>query len=472
MPEATRVHLVTLGCARNEVDSEELAGRLAAGGFQLVDEPEEADAVLVNTCGFIEQAKKDSVDTLLAAADLKEHGQARAVVAVGCMAERYGQELADALPEAEAVLGFDAYPDIAERLTAIVAGARPAAHTPRDRRTLLPVTPISRPRAAASVVVPGFGERAGPASGPRVMRSRLERGPYAPLKIASGCDRTCAFCAIPSFRGSYVSRPVDDIVTEARWLVEQGVKEVFLVSENTSSYGKDLGQGRALETLISELARVDGLDWVRLSYLQPAEIRPSLVDAIVSNPVVVDYFDVPFQHASAPVLRRMRRFGHAESFLNLLDTIRQASPRAGVRSNVIVGFPGETDSDYESLREFVVAADLDVVGVFPYSDEESTEGARLDQHVPEHVIEERRADLADLVLTLMEDRAARRISEPVRVLVESVDGGVVGRAEHQGPEVDGVTRVVGLSGAAIGGIVAAEVRDSDGIDLIAEVGAS
>ncbi|MHB1009172.1 MAG: 30S ribosomal protein S12 methylthiotransferase RimO [Propionibacteriaceae bacterium] len=465
---ATRVAVVTLGCARNEVDSEELAGRLVAGGFELVSEPADAEAVLVNTCGFIDAAKKDSVDTLLAAADLKAEGRAKAVVAVGCMAERYGVELAEAMPEADAVLGFDSYADIAERLTQIVQGARPASHQPSDRRLLLPVSPVARRAAVPGVAVPGFGADGlrGPASGPRVVRSRLEKGPSAPLKIASGCDRRCAFCAIPSFRGSYVSREVADIVTEARWLVDNGVREVFLVSENTSSYGKDLGDPGALERLLDALSRVDGLDWVRLSYLQPAEIRPSLLDAILGTPTVVDYFDIPFQHASADVLRRMRRFGDSDAFLDLLGRIRTVSPHAGVRSNVIVGFPGETDADFAALRDFVTAADLDVLGVFAYSDEEGTEGARLPDHVPDQLVEERRAELADLALLLMEARAAARVGERVEVLVETVEDGVPrGRARHQGPDVDGTTSLT--REASRGDIVVATVTDCEGIDLVA-----
>ncbi len=466
---ATRVAVVTLGCARNEVDSEELAGRLLAGGFELVAEPEDADAVLVNTCGFIDAAKKDSVDTLLAAADLKQSGRTKAVVAVGCMAERYGSELAEAMPEADAVLGFDSYGDIAERLTAIVAGARPASHQPTDRRRLLPLSPVARPKALAGISVPGFGDLTGPASGPRIVRSRLGNGPSAPLKIASGCDRRCAFCAIPSFRGSYVSRPIDDVVTEARWLVEHGVREVFLVSENTSSYGKDLGDPRALEALLGALSKVDGLDWIRLSYLQPAEVKPSLLDAILRTPTVVDYFDIPFQHASADVLRRMRRFGDADAFLDLLARIRTVSPLAGVRSNVIVGFPGETDADHEVLRDFVAAADLDVLGVFAYSDEEGTEGATLEDHVPDEVVEERRANLSDLALILMEDRASRRVGESVEVLVEGLeDGRWKGRARFQGPDVDGATYLDGEHRA--GDIVTATVTDCEGIDLVAAGG--
>ena len=317
------VHLVSMGCARNDVDSEELAARMEAGGFRLVDDPAEAETVVVNTCGFIEQAKKDSVDTLLAAADLKGSGTTTSVVAVGCMAERYGRELAESLPEADAVLGFDDYDDIAVRLRTILDGGSLEAHVPRDRRALLPISPVDRPIARAGVSVPGHGTAPdlpasmAPASGPRATRRRLGTGPSAPLKMASGCDRRCAFCAIPRFRGSYLSRPIAEIVEEARWLVDHGVREVFLVSENSSSYGKDLGDLRLLEKLLVSLDQVDGLEWIRVSYLQPAELRPGLIDMMLATDKVVPYFDLSFQHASGPLLRRMRRFGDAESFLNL-----------------------------------------------------------------------------------------------------------------------------------------------------------
>jgi len=279
----TAVHLVSLGCSRNDVDSEELAARLDAEGFRLVDDPDQADVIMVNTCGFIEQAKKDSIDTILEAADHKESGRTRAVVAVGCMAERYGTELAQALPEADAVLGFDSYPQIAGKLRTILAGGRIASHEPQDRRTLLPLTPVARQAAAhdlhTPLAVPGHSDYR-PLSGPPVLRRRLHGGPFAPLKIASGCDRRCAFCAIPSFRGAYLSRPADEIVTEAQWLVGEGVKEIMLVSENSSSYGKDLGAPRALSGLLERLAQVDGLEWIRVSYLQPAEITPDMLEAI------------------------------------------------------------------------------------------------------------------------------------------------------------------------------------------------
>jgi ribosomal protein S12 methylthiotransferase len=467
----TAVHLVTLGCARNEVDSEELAALLERDGFRLVAEPGDADAVIVNTCGFIEAAKKDSIDTLLAASDLKKTGHAQAVVAVGCLAERYGRELAAAMPEADAILGFDDYADIGERLRLILAGTRHPAHLPRDRRSLLPLAPAARPAAANGAAIPGHGsmrhDTLGPASGPRVFRRRLDGGPSAPLKIASGCDRRCTFCAIPAFRGAYVSRQPAEIKAEAAWLVEQGVREIFLVSENSSSYGKDLGDIRLLERLLTELAKIDGLSWIRVSYLQPAEIRPSLIEVMASTPKVVPYFDLSFQHASARVLRRMRRFGSAESFLGLLESIRRLAPAAGIRSNVICGFPGETDADVEVLCEFLAAAELDAVGVFGYSAEEGTEASRLDGQQSPEEIEARRARVADLADELVTQRAEARIGECVQVLVEEADEDIVGRAAHQGPEVDGNVRLITRDGFTRGDLVDAIVSDCDGADLVA-----
>ncbi|WP_197715273.1 30S ribosomal protein S12 methylthiotransferase RimO [Nocardioides baekrokdamisoli] len=458
------VALVTLGCTRNEVDSEELAGRLQAGGFTLVADPQDADTVLVNTCGFVEQAKKDSVDTLLEAADLKEHGKAKAVVAIGCMAERYGKELAESLPEADAVLGFDDYPDIAAKLQAIVAGGHHEAHTPTDRRLLLPISPAER--SAGSISVPGVS--ADLAAG--FERSRLSDAPWAPLKLASGCDRRCTFCAIPTFRGSFVSRRPSDVLAEARWLGEQGVKELFLVSENSTSYGKDLGDIGLLETLLPELAAVDGIERVRVSYLQPAETRPGLIKAIGATPGVVPYFDLSFQHASNPVLRRMKRFGDPESFLTLLEQVRAYAPEAGVRSNVIVGFPGETDEDLQTLTQFLTDARLDVVGVFGYSDEDGTEAMGFDGKIDADEVEERAAYVRDLVEELTAQRAEERIGQTVRVLVEETGEEVIGRAAHQGPDVDGVTSLVGdVDHIRVGDLLDAVVNASAGVDLIAKV---
>jgi ribosomal protein S12 methylthiotransferase RimO len=446
------VALVTLGCARNDVDSEELAGRLAADGWILVSDPAEADVAVVNTCGFIESAKKDSVDALLEANALKGHGKTQAVVAVGCMAERYGKELADALPEADAILGFDDYVDISARLNTIISGGHIQAHTPKDRRSLLPIAPSER-QASVEVKAP--------------QRTRLDNAPISPLKIATGCDRRCSFCAIPIFRGAFVSRRPTEILDDAHWLVSQGVSELFLVSENTTSYGKDLGDMTVLEKLLPQLAAIDGVERIRLSYLQPAEMRPSLLQAMVSTEKVIPYFDLSFQHASGTLLRRMRRFGDGEKFLHLIDQIRALAPEAGIRSNFIVGFPGETEDEYQELIHFLNEARLDAIGVFGYSDEDKTEALTLEGKLDEDLIHQRTEGLSTLVDELLLQRAEERIGEKVRVLIEDAEL-QEGRSEHQGPEVDGSTFIQSRNKFRVGEYVDAIVTDVAGVDLVAQ----
>jgi len=445
------VAVVTLGCSRNEVDSEELAGRLAADGWTLVDDVELAEVALVNTCGFIESAKKDSIDALLEANSLKGHGTTRAVVAVGCMAERYGNELADALPETDAILGFDDYKDISARLQSIVNGNKHVPHIPRDRRALLPIAPADRAETRPTE---------------EFTRKRLGDAPWAPLKIASGCDRRCSFCAIPYFRGSFISRRPHEILEEARWLVANGVTELFLVSENTTSYGKDLGDLQLMEKILPEIAAIDGVERVRLSYLQPAEMRPTLIQAMIATPKTVPYFDLSFQHTSPTVLRSMRRFGDNEKFLHLIHQIRVLSPEAGIRSNFIVGFPGETQEDFDELATFITQAKLDAVGVFGYSDEDNTEALNLSEKVDSEVIAQRLETLSSLADEMVSNRAQARIGENVRVLIEDSEL-QEGRAAHQGPEVDGSTSFIGTD-FVVGQYVDAVVIDSMGADLVAK----
>jgi ribosomal protein S12 methylthiotransferase RimO len=461
---------VTLGCARNEVDSEELAARLAAGGWELAAEGEDASVVMVNTCGFIQAAKQESIDELLGAAE-----SGAKVAAVGCLAERYGNELADALPEAE-ILSFDDYGNIASRLDGILSGQHRPAHTPRDRRALLPISPVDRAanRAAdqeqARASIPAdLPPDVAPKSGPRTLRRRLSRGAVAPLKIASGCDRRCSFCAIPSFRGAFVSRRPPDLLTEAEWLASEGVKELYLVSENSTSYGKDLGDLRLLEEVLPALAAVPGIERVRVSYLQPAELRPGLIEVIAGTPGVAPYFDLSFQHASGPVLRSMRRFGDRKRFLELLDRIRELAPEAGVRSNFIVGFPGESAHDLEELELFLSAARLDAIGVFGYSDEDGTEAESLPGHLDQAEVSRRVEEVADLAEELMSQRGADRIGQIVEVLIEEQgdDGRYEGRSAHQAPEVDGTTTVESTRELRPGQIVTATVTGSDGVDLTA-----
>lgn len=438
-----RVSLVRLGCARNDVDSDEIESRLAGDGFEVVDD--RADVIVVNTCGFIASAKKDSIDAVLAASDTGAQ-----VVVAGCLAERYGHELAESLPEAAAVVSFDDYASIGDRLRSVLAGEQLVAHVPQDRRLLLPLSPVER-------VAPGAPGHAGLA--------RAVHDVVVPVKLASGCDRRCSFCAIPRFRGSFVSRPPEQIVAEAIDLAEQGVREIVLVSENSTSYGKDLGDLRLLERLLRTLGEIPGIARVRVNYLQPAEMRPSLVEAIGSSPGVAPYFDLSFQHASAGILRRMRRFGGSADFLGLIDAIRRVDPLAGIRTNVIVGFPGETEADLDELADFLEAARLDAVGVFPYSDEDDTEALGLDGHLAEQEVLDRAARISSLVDDLVLERAESRVGEAVEVLVTGFeDGRTVGRAAHQGPD-DGATFVD--RAAETGEMLAATVVAADGVDLVA-----
>ena len=457
------VAIVTMGCARNEVDSEELAGRLAADGWTLVSDVEAAEVAVVNTCGFIESAKKDSIDALLEANSLKGHGKTRAVVAVGCMAERYGQELAKALPEADGILGFDDYQDISARLQSIVSGNAHTPHVPRDRRSLLPIAPADRPAARQEAINESYASSLG--AGGSLFRKRLGNAPWAPLKIASGCDRRCSFCAIPYFRGSFISRKPTEIIEEGKWLAQNGVSELFLVSENTTSYGKDLGDLKLMEKILPEFAAIEGVERVRLSYLQPAEMRPSLLQAMIETEKIAPYFDLSFQHTSPTILRRMRRFGDSEKFLHLITQIRALSPEAGIRSNFIVGFPGETQEDFDELADFISAAKLDAIGIFGYSDEDNTEALDLADKVDEDVIRQRVESLSSLSDEMVSLRATARIGESVRVHIEDKEL-QEGRAAHQGPEVDGTTSFIGTN-FEVGQYIDAVIIDSMGADLVA-----
>ena len=442
------VALITMGCARNDVDSEELAGRLAADGWKLVDDAAKAEVAVINTCGFIESAKQDSINTLLEAHALKGNGVTKAVVAVGCMAERYGEELANALPEADGILSFDDYQDISARLGDILSGHKPTPHVPQDRRKLLPIAPADRVRTSDFA------------------RKRLTNDPWAPLKIASGCDRRCSFCAIPQFRGAFVSRHPLEVIEEAKWLAENGVSELFLVSENTTSYGKDLGDLRAMEKLLPELSKIDGVKRIRLSYLQPAEMRPTLLQAMIENEKVAPYFDLSFQHSAKDVLRSMRRFGGSNDFLHLIAQIRALAPEAGIRSNFIVGFPGESEAAFEELCQFVDDARLDAVGVFGYSDEDGTEALTMQNKLDPEVIANRVATLSTIADDAVSKRATLRIGQEVEVLIDDPEL-QEGRAAFQGPEVDGTVGFV-ESNFKMGQWVKAVITESAGADLFAK----
>lgn len=479
--QAATVAIVTLGCGRNEVDSDQLSALLHRGGYRLVEEPHGADVVLVNTCTFIDAATEESVDTVLAACDLKDDGT-RAVVVVGCMAERYGDELAGSILEADAVVGFGGYPRLPEVLDDLLAGR--AVERSMGARTADRVTAPSPPAPSGGGLL--MPSRRGylpqdeldrlPASGPRFPLRGFGASaarPWAYLKIASGCDRSCAFCAIPSWRGAFRSRPLDEIVTEARWLVERGARELVLVSENTTSWGKDLPdldgeRGRALQPVLLEaLSDIDGLDLVRLMYLQPAEIQPGLLEAMAELPRVASYFDLSLQHVSASVLERMRRRGSPEGFRDLIARIRALDPEAVFRSNFIVGFPGETDADVDELEDFLEDARLDWVGVFTYSPQDGTPAVGLPGQIPPDEALARQRRIVDVQERVADEAAAAFVGRHLDVTVQELEGDhAIARSYREAPDTDGEIRVEGVH-APIGARMTVEVEATVGVDLVA-----
>jgi ribosomal protein S12 methylthiotransferase len=449
-PAPTTVAIVTLGCGRNEVDSQNAAGLLAAAGYQVVTDPEQADAVVVNTCAFVEAAKRESIETILDAAALKEQGRPRTVLVTGCLAERYTEELRVELPEADAIVPFSDYGKLPSLLgSREAAGPGPASLVPPGRRPLPMVFPT--PAGAAF-----------PARAPA-------RGPVALVKLAEGCDRDCSFCAIPSFRGRFRSRRPTEILDEVAWLAGQGVSEVCLVAENSTSYGKDLGGREALIHLLRDLAGIDGLRRVRLNYLQPDEVTPGLLEEMAANPVVCSYFDLSLQHASVPVLRRMRRGGSAGSFLDLVGRIRALDPDAAFRSNFILGFPGERAADVRQLEAFLEAARLDWVAFFAWSPEDGTAALELDDRVPEATARARVERAQGLQDSLLAEAQEAWVGRRLEVLVERVeaDGAVEGRSFREAPDADGVVRVEGASRITVGEYLPVVVTAAQGPELLA-----
>jgi ribosomal protein S12 methylthiotransferase len=463
-PAPTTVAIVTLGCGRNEVDSQNAAGLLAAAGYQVVADPEQADAVVVNTCAFVEAAKRESIETVLDAAALKDHGRARTVLVAGCLAERYTEELRVELPEADAIVPFSDYGRLPQLLG---GGSQPQARMIGGATSAPPNPPspslVPAGRRALPMVFPTPAGAAFPARAPA-------RGPVALVKLAEGCDRDCSFCAIPSFRGPFRSRRPTEVLDEVAWLAGQGVSEVCLVAENSTSYGKDLGGREALVHLLRDLAGVDGLRRVRLNYLQPDELTPGLLEEMAANPVVCSYFDLSLQHASAPVLRRMRRGGSAERFLDLVGRIRALDPDAAFRSNFILGFPGERRADVRELEAFLEAARLDWVAFFAWSPEDGTAALDLDGRVPAATARarvERAQGLQDSVLTEVQEAWVGRRLE---VLVERVEAGgaAEGRSYREAPDADGVVRVESAPATlAVGEYLPVVVTAAQGPELLA-----
>ncbi|HRA34675.1 MAG TPA: 30S ribosomal protein S12 methylthiotransferase RimO [Acidimicrobiales bacterium] len=399
----SRVHLVTLGCPKNEVDSEKLLGQLAVDGYEATDDAEAADLVVVNTCAFIEEARQESIDTVLGLADLKAQGSR--LVVTGCMAERYRQELADALPEVDVVAGFG------ESLTGATAAA------PAGTPVTIGTKPVGEP-------VPAFDLL-------NLPRPRSTR-PWAYVKVAEGCDRACGFCAIPSFRGPQRSRSLTAILDEVDQLQ---VCEVVLVAQDLAAYGRDQGVGeRSIIPLVEAVA--DRVDRTRLLYLYPSDLTDGLIDAILATGV--PYFDLSLQHVSAPLVRRMRRWGNGEKYLARIADIRAREPEAAFRSNFIVGYPGETEDDHDQLLRFVEEAQVDWCGFFAYSPEDGTYAVDLDRQVPRGLMEERLAELRERQDAITAGKRDRLIGSEVEVLVDSTG---IARSHREAPEIDGIISV-------------------------------
>ncbi|MBL8735309.1 MAG: 30S ribosomal protein S12 methylthiotransferase RimO [Planctomycetes bacterium] len=415
MNEAIRVAMISLGCARNLVDSEVLLGHVVEEGLQVVKEPTDADVVVVNTCGFIETAKQESIDTILSVARLKEEGNLKGVIAVGCLAQRYGDDLKKNVEELDAVFGLSDYSGVPAVVRKIVNGS--------TRRWVAPVD-------------------GGKPKGPRSDTKRFLLTPksFAYLRISEGCDHTCTFCAIPKMRGKNRSKPIDVLVEEAQNLAAAGVQELVVVAEDSTAYGLDTTRKRQIHVLLEKLGEVDGIRWIRLMYAYPHTVLPELTTFLREHPKAVKYLDIPIQHISSPMLKAMKRGVSGEQVRGILDRLRSEVPGIAVRSTLIAGFPGETEADFQAAKELVSSYRFERLGVFPYSQEEDTPAYDMPDQVPGKVAEARVAELMELQRSVMRSFHESLVGTTLPVLVDGYDAEakrVVARTWADAPEVDG-----------------------------------
>jgi ribosomal protein S12 methylthiotransferase len=462
--------MISLGCPKNLVDSEVMLGLAQQAGHELTRDAADADVLVVNTCAFIDKAKQESIDTILEMAELKKNGKCQRLVVTGCMAERYRDELRAQIPEIDAVLGTGEVPGIVAALGESSRGdmeARRHNFVSLLRSNGEPVNAESRIPNPESRDLPTYIYDA---ETPRLLATPRH---YAYVKIAEGCDYTCAFCIIPTLRGHYRSRPAESIVREARALAERGVKELLLISQDTSFYGVDRGERGALARLLRELNTVDGLEWIRMLYLYPTTIGDDVLDAMAESDKVCNYVDLPLQHASDAVLKRMKRPGTRASYERLLDRIRVRVPHVALRTTFIVGFPGETDGDFAELTDFVSDVRFDHVGVFTYSHEEGTSAHGLPDDVPAKLKRQRQSRLMSLQKRIVSRAQHLRVGSEVRLLVDgpSSEHDLVLRArlEGQAPDIDPMVYLTDCdpSEFAAGTFIHAEIVGSREYDLLA-----
>jgi ribosomal protein S12 methylthiotransferase len=450
-----KIGFVSLGCPKNLVDSEVMMGLSQEGGHTLTPNPADADVLVVNTCAFIDSAKEESVNTILELAEFKKTGSCKRLVVTGCLGERYRDELKIQIPEIDAVLGTGDVPEI----VGAIEGSK--------RRTIpLTLVPSQSPETKAQARdLPTYLYDAEP----RVFATPRH---FAYIKVAEGCDYKCSFCIIPKLRGHYRSRPVDAIVREARSLAARGVRELILISQDTTFYGRDLGEGAALPKLLRELNAIDGIDWIRMLYLYPTTITDDMLDAMAECGKVVKYIDLPLQHASDDVLRRMKRPGTGKHYERLLARIRERVPGVSLRTTFIVGFPGETDAEFEELCAFVRRVGFDHVGVFTYSHEEGTTAHDLADDVPAAVKRKRRNALMAAQKRIVTGTQKRRVGDCVTVMVDgpSPEHELVwrGRLAGQAPEIDPVVYFTDANPESLrpGALLEAEIVGAREYDLV------
>ena len=440
MDKSYKVGMISLGCPKNQVDGEVLLAKLADAGFKIVNTIEDSDIMIVNTCGFIEAAKTEAIETILEVAEYKKAGIVSAIVVTGCLAERYKDDVLSELPEVDAVVGIGANSDIVKVCQKALCGISTAnfpnkCYLPLNEKRMLSTPPH-----------------------------------WAYLKIAEGCDNRCAFCAIPGIRGKFRSRPMDEVIDEAKTLAAKGIKEVILIAQDTTKYGQDIYGEYKLAALLKELVKIDGIEWIRLYYCYPQRITDELIEVIRDNEKICSYIDVPLQHSDATVLRNMRRVGTGEDYKALIAKMRKEIPDLALRTTLMVGFPGETDEQFENLCACIKDVKFDRMGCFAFSPEEDTPAYDMDNQLDDDVKNHRQEILMDLQYGISESLNKSRVGKTYKVIVDNVKDDVcVGRSYMDSPEIDTGITFSSTPNIKIGDFVNVKITDVDGYDLVGEI---
>ena len=438
-----KILFISLGCDKNLVDTEVMLGLLASRGYEMTDDETEADIIVINTCCFIHDAKEESIQNILEMAEYKKEGKVKALIVTGCLAERYRQEILDEIPEVDEVLGTTAYDRILDAVDAALAGE------PSVMRADIDALPL-----------------------PDTKRLVTTGGHFAYLKIAEGCDKHCTYCIIPKIRGNYRSVPMERLIREAEELAAQGVKELILVAQETTLYGKDLYGEKSLHRLVRELCRISGLQWIRILYCYPEEITDELIQVMKEEKKVCHYLDLPIQHASDAVLKRMGRRTTKQELIEIIGKLRREIPDICLRTTLITGFPGETEEQHEELIEFVDEMEFDRLGVFTYSPEEDTPAEKMPDQIDEEVKEERQAELMELQQEIAFDNAERMVGREVLVMIEGKvadENAYVGRTYRDAPNVDGLIFINTDEELLSGDFARVKVTGALDYDLIGEL---